>query len=767
MRIPALLLPLPLLAQGTQAPRPGGPGRPAQARPQGPGLPGPGGGGAFRGAFDLGSSVHRLWVRNVTLSPGWSRRDPEMRLLWNEELRLDTPSEAQVQALWGREGWNLEDPRVVLVGAEDRVITSWGGEPRPEEVLSALKGSGWTSRLSRLEDFLREHPDQGQARLGQIQVLANRMRRLDPEAEPLLSASNAAALEIALERLRELPDWPRQVPGPLWSAQLRGLFDRPNAPLAPDLRRRLREDVEEALVRDPAQPSLWFLWSLFATAPTEGETLIARLPKLPGQALLPAAAVQPLVAFHLRSGGASALESLATRIIPETTTWSADAAWRAARVAALFGQRRKEEAFRTLESDQEALPDVGFTGRVMALFPLLQAPEGEEPYLTPADRTRMFTTLQEGRQLAQAKARAKRMDDTEEEPVLRFELGGAPAWGRAWATLPTHPAFDDWGPSELAFGRLEEQAWQALRSRQGWGPEPRWILRKGEVVFESGTEAPTAAAFADLALRQGEPRLAQLRRTLKAHPDLLAARRLRLQLLRERMPHPRLEALLLEDAQKVAEPFAEEAFKPLPELWGGPARRKALALEQSLGHWPQDTSAWLAWLDWSRIAGRGDAASLLQQLPQPPLEPGEEGPLPTSVGSAIAERLLAQGRLQELASFGRLFWAHLQPRLAQAAQVAERSRPTPNRGPSPEDINRMIQGQMALGQIRGALNLLRPWTQALRATGQGPEADTVGAALEAIQPGLGQRLAEGGRRNPPPPTAPSRPAPPAGGSPPR
>lgn len=731
-----------------------------------------GGGGAFRSFLDLGTSTHRLWTRNLDLGPSWSRTDPELRLIWNEELRVDTPSEAQMQALWGKEGWNLEDPRVVLVGVEDRVIASWNGEPRPEEVLAALKGSGWVARLTRLEDFLREHPDQGQARLGQIQTLATRARRLDPEQEGPLSAANQAALEGALERLRDLPDWPRHAPAQLWSALFRDLLNRPTAPLAPDLRRRLREDVEEALLRDPAQGGLWTLWGLLASQPGEAEALIARLPKLPGQPLLPPGAVQPLVEFHLRSGASAALETLATRTIPETTTWSSDAAWRSARVAALFGQRRKEEAFRTLQSDQEALPDVGFMGRVMGLFPLLQPAQGEDPFLTPEDRTRLFTTLQEGRQLAQAKAKAKRMDESEDPPLLRFERAGTPAWSAGWGSLAAHPAFDDWGPTELAFGHLEGKAWSDLQERQGWGPEPRWILRKGDEVFASGTEAPTAPALAEVARRQGEPRLAQLRRVLKEHPDLLAARKLRLQLLRDRMPHPRLEAQLLEDAQRGAEPFLEEAFQPLPELWAAPARRKSTELEGALLHWPQDISTWLTWLDWTRISGQGDVAALLLRLPLPPLEPGEEGPLPTGVGGAVAERLQRQGRMPELAAFGRPFWEALKPRLATAAQSVERNRTgapageARSRPPSPEEANRMVQGQMALGQIRAALGLLRPWTEALRATRQGPEADAVIAALEAIQPGLGKRLAEGGRRSPAL-TGPSRPAPPAGGSPPR
>ncbi len=785
MRFPLLLLTLPLLAQG--APRPGAQatGRPTQGAPGG----GMGrGGGGFRRGFELGTSVHRLWTRNLELSPSWSRTAPDLRLIWNEELRVDTPTEAQMQALWEKQGWNLDDPRVVLVGAEDRVIASWPGEPRPEEVLSALKDSGWTSRLERLQAFLREHPDQGQARLALIQLLAARAGRLDPEADATLSLATGTALEEAFARLRDLPEWPLQAPGQMWNVLLRDLLNRTPPVVSGDLRRRLKEDVEAEILHNPANGSLWSLWGLLATGPGEADALVARLPKLPGQPLLPLTAAQPLVEFHLRSGGFAALEALASRVIPETTTWSADASWRSARVAALFGQRRKEEAFRTLQNDLETLPDVGFMG-AQALFPLLQPVEGEDPYLTQEDRTRLFSILQEGRQAAQAKAKAKRQDEEEETPVFRLEAAGAPTWAKDWASLAKHPAFDDWGPSELAFGTLEGKSWQALRERKGWGPEARWILRKGDDVFATGTEAPTAQALAETTRQQGEPRLGQLRKALKEHPDLLAARGLRLSYVKERMPHPRLEALLLEDAQKLNTAFLPDHFKPLPDLWQSPARRKVTELEGLLASWPQNLAHWLAWLDWSLVANQGDAAALLKRLPIPPLEPGEEGPLPTSLGSAIANRLQDQDRLKELAAFGRPFWDAMKPRLVQAAHVEAGARsaglPGFNRNatsgggtltagggkaPTPEEMNRLMQAQAALMQIRASVNLLRPWVEALRATRQGAEADAVIAALEAIQPGLGQRLSGGGggRRNPPAaPTAASTPARPAPGNPPR
>ncbi|MBI3132419.1 MAG: hypothetical protein HYZ13_13965 [Acidobacteria bacterium] len=773
MRTSILLLTLPLLAQPAPGPSGQASGGPGQGRPQGgPAIPGGGRGGVTnRPAFDLGASpVHRLWTREVDLSAGWSRADPEMRLLWNEELHLDTPTEAQVQALWEKEGWNLDDPRVVLVGAEDRVVASWAGEPRPEEVLAALKGGGWASRQMRLQEFLREHPDQGQTRLALIQVFAARARRLDPEQDAALSAANAAALEAQLERLRELPDWAVRSSGQAWNSMLRNTLDRDPAPIGPDLRRHLKEDVAAEILRNPADGALWSLWGLLATEPSDAEALIAQVPRLPGQPLLPPGAVQPLVEFHLRTGACAALEALASRIIPETPTWSADAAWRSARVAALIGQRRKEEAFRTMQSDQEALPEVGFMGRVMGLLPLLQQLPGGEPYLTPEDRVRLFSIINEGGQLARAKAKARRADEDEKAPVLRLEVGGGPPWAKDWAGLAKHPAFDEWGPSELAFGNLEGRPWQALRERKGWGPEARWILRKGDDVFASGTEAPTAQALADAARAQGEPHLAQLRKIMKEHPDLLAARSLRLAYLKERMPHPRLEALLLEDAQKLDSGFLPEGFKPLPELWAGPARRKTTELEGALARWPQSLPLWRAWLDWSQVAGQGDAAALLQALPQPPLEPGEEGPLPADLGGSIANRLEELGRLKELAAFGRPFWESMKTRLSHAIRTAEGARrggpPVDSpKAPTPEAMRRMAQGQVALTQIRSTMGLLRPWVAALRATRQGPEADAVVATLEAIQPGLSQRLNAGSRREAP--TAPSTPARPTGGNPPR
>ncbi len=786
VRFPLLFLTLPLLAQGT--PRPASPasGRPAQS---GTGLQGRGGLG-FRMGSDLATPIHRLWLRNLDLSPNWSRTDPELRQIWAEELQIGTPTEAQMQALWGKQGWNLDDPRVVLVGAEDRVIASWSREPRPEEVFAALKGSGWVARLDRLQDFLREYPDQGQARLALIQLLANRARRLDPEKDASLSLANATVLEQALDRLRTLPEWPIKTPGPQWNALFRDLLTREPALLSPDLRRRLREDVEAEILHNPAHGSLWSLWGLFATLPSEAESLIARLPRLPGQALLLPGAVQPLVEFHLRKGGCTALEALASRMIPETTTWSADAAWRSARVAALIGQRRKEEAFRTLQSDMEALPDVGFMPGLMMLLPVLQLAEGEEPYLTPEDHTRLFNLIEEGRQAARAKAKANalRAGEDDEAPRLRLEVAGAPTWGKDWANLAKHPAFDDWGPQELAFGTLEGAAWKAWRERKGWGPEPRWLLRKGDDLFASGTESLPAQALADLARAQGEPRLAQIRKVLKEHPDLLAARGLRLAYLKLRMPHPRLETVLLEDAQKLTSAFLTEEFKPLPDLWQNPARRKLAELESLLMRWPEDTPTWLAWLDWSKVAGRGDAAALLQRLPLPPAEAGEEAPLPIHVGRALAEGLRQQERFKELADFGRPFWEALKPRLTRATLVEADVRhsslatylPTPGGGistptgggkpPTPEEANRLMQAQLAMVQIRVALGLLVPWVEALRATRQGAEADAVITTLEGIQPGLGQRAngPGGNRRNQAlPATAPATTARPAAGNPPR
>jgi len=726
--LPALLLCLPLLAQGPRVP-----GR----RP------------VFLSTLSLGADAPRLWLRSLTLPADWVGGDPDFLAFREEGLTDGLPTPAQLEAVWSAEGWDPASPRAVLVDGANRPLASWPSLPSPREVLGALRNSGWRPRLERLEAFIREHPDQGQARAARLSALLGRLLRLVETRDAELSKATAAAAWEALRDLRADPAWIDHAPVLSWCGLLNQLAKRPNPPFTEEDLRPLREELARALLRNTYDSAMWFAWSDLASHPEEVQALMDQLVPLPGEPPLPSGAVMPVIMALARLGAGAELETLAERMLAARPAFppQVQSRWLGARVAALLLQGRQAEGFRQLQSDLEQQPGVGFWLLSFTGLPGVTSP------LSEAERKQVMDLL---------KARGPRRErpvPPEAPPLLRLDLAGTPAWAKAAAALPAHPAFDDWAESELTWGTLDPAAWAELRARQGWGPEGRWVLHRGDDLLASGTELPPAGVLADR-LREADPsQLARLRTLLKQHPDLTAARRRRLRLLQSRMPHPRLELLLMEDALSLQEPFlfpvdlAEKLQKP---LWESAARRILPVLEAQLRRWPEDAEAWTAWLDWTRMAGNGDAAALLGRLDLPPTDPVEEGPLPYALATELSEHLKAQERLTELAAWGRPFWPHLLAQLPVALEAAKGATRQPPEGR--EAQARWEAAREASHRVQSAQSLLRPWVGALRATGAAAEAEAVAQALEALQPGLSLRLLGSPERKPP--TAPSRPAPP-------
>ncbi len=722
MRLLPLLLPSLLLAQA----------------------PGPAPRSGVRFSTSLGAELSfQVWVRNQALPAGWAQGDADLHRVWEEEVQLERPPQAQLEALWSREGWNPTEPRLVLVDALGRKVAAWADLPTPALVREAMRNAGWSPRLERLEAFIRQHPDQGEAQAQRISLLLGRLTRLDPERDAEATAAAAEALQDGLRRLRAFEDWPYRTPVGSWGMVLGHLGRRKDPPLPVDLSRALRADIASALLRAPFERGLWNAWGNLAEEPADLDALLDRLVPLPGEPPLPGVALQPVLGFLIRINAGPALGPLCERMLSASPAFTppAQAQWRAGRVAALFLQDRREEAHRQLQADVELQPEVAF-----AVPGLLGMPGSPMP-LTGEDRKRISALL--------GNRGPRRPSPAPERPVLRLEVGGSPIWAKAAAALATHPAFDDWGEGELTWGTLNEATWRDLRTRLGWGPEGRWILHRGDEVLASGTELPEPGALADRVREGGLPALAALRGLLRRQPDHVAALRRRSRLLLTRMPHPRLEVLLLADALRLQEPFLDSAERSAAlqrPLWEGAARRILPELEAGVQRWPEDEEAWLTWLDWSHLAGRGEAPELLGRLERMPSGSPPSGPLSLGLGAAVAERLKAQGRSRELAAWGRPFWEALLPLLpawVERAQGHGRSSPPGNL----EDRSRWLAGQEASGRLRETQTLLRPWVEAL----QGREAEGIRQALDAVEPGLARRLlgSPDGK-----PTAPSRPAPP-------
>jgi hypothetical protein len=86
-----------------------------------------------------------------------------------------------------------------------------------------------------------------------------------------------------------------------------------------------------------------------------------------------------------------------------------------------------------------------------------------------------------------------------------------------------------------------------------------------------------------------------------------------MELLKVRMPEPRLEQLLAEDARMAYEPlnmglspllldFGPDApWKPNPALWQWSAQQVLPKIETLLHSWPSHPGFWKAWLAWARF----------------------------------------------------------------------------------------------------------------------------------------------------------------------
>jgi hypothetical protein len=236
-------------------------------------------------------------------------------------------------------------------------------------------------------------------------------------------------------------------------------------------------------------------------------------------------------------------------------------------------------------------------------------------------------------------------------PALRLVLVGKPPWREAWERLRSSDALLPWGPAELLWVTLAPKDEAALRLRLGWGPEPRWALLRGEVALASGLQCPAPAQVAMLAGREGPPLLQQWHRIIENHPEHLGARRGRLAVLKRRMPEPRLEPLLAEDARVAFEmPFdlgpvpvdfgPDAPWKPDPSLWQWSAQQVLPRVEALLRSWPSRAGLWKAWLSWAKFhPSRPSVVAFADTLVIMRSRQAWLGSLPLAVHAAVTQEL--------------------------------------------------------------------------------------------------------------------------------
>ncbi|MBK7293849.1 MAG: hypothetical protein IPI84_08760 [Holophagaceae bacterium] len=200
---------------------------------------------------------------------------------------------------------------------------------------------------------------------------------------------------------------------------------------------------------------------------------------------------------------------------------------------------------------------------------------------------------------------------------LRHLVWGHPSWMTRWPLLRA-TVLAPWGPDELLEQKPTEadETWLAKAGLR----IPRWAVFQGNsVVVSHGEEAPDPVRLV-LELQAVAPsRLQILDAFIRRNPEHLDARRDRFGLLRSRMPSPTLEGRLREDGAKtqMALDFGPEA-EWISDLagWQDLARRVVPDLEAALRRWPSDRTLWQAWVSWSAF------------LPNPPSVVGFADSLP-------------------------------------------------------------------------------------------------------------------------------------------
>ncbi|HJV23070.1 MAG TPA: hypothetical protein VJ570_10245, partial [Holophagaceae bacterium] len=409
--------------------------------------------------------------------------------------------------------------------------------------------------------------------------------------------------------------------------------------------RGLLRSVEAQLRRNPAQTSLWRAWQGLASVlpDVDGEALVAGLEAAPGT---PWPIREAAEAVTLHMSPQQRLDRAESELAGPGDSPARVRAWAGLKLGALLALNRDEEArlwiLEARRRDREALKDQPLDQWI-----------GEKHVARPGLQAALDADLPETR--------------PEAKEGLALVLLGRPPWTAAFEALERHPELDAWGrgwvmlPGELSLLHVEGKEERELREKLNLAPGPRWVLtRESGELLAQGTEAPDPRALAQALHKASTPLLERLEAFLRIHPDHRQAQEKLVEILAERMPHPRLELKLAQACAKLGEAdiLRNPDFKPQVPLWE-PAARKALAeADGRLARWPESLEAWMAWMDWQSVLPR--PASPTERLRGLAVwksaQRGGPGPLPLDVAAGVAKRLEQAERWRDLADWGLHQW---------------------------------------------------------------------------------------------------------------
>jgi len=558
---------------------------------------------------------------------------------WDEDalrLRLDgqlyrTVLGPQTAAkLWKAHGWGNEIGWI-LVDGRGTELDAGTGAFYGTRALAVLRDRGLVPRWEARRAFLKEHPENGEAwseevfrclRIARLHMnaLARQGRAVwggatimnaiggltltepDPEARGRLADPIFGELAAALEGATSVADWWRSESDPSILLVIAGAQESPRMR---DVCSRLAADLGEAYTRSEGGYALESRLAHFRAAAGRPLRELPDRVALPDQdPLSPMLFLACLGTLEVAEDWEGMLAFLDNPALLEEGEVRSTAAWESRcgsrSLIAAFKVRPLLELGRTREA-REAIADArSWAGEKY---------QGTSVELILGRNVKDQALLKE----ALEEPVRPRPPMPPLPPAPRLALLGAPAWLKDWEALRGSETLLPWSRAELAWTTLAPAEAEALRARMGWGSEPRWVLLLGEESVASGTRCPVPGLLAGILERERPSALQRLDRILERHPGHLGARRARMALLKTRMPEPRLERVLAEDARAAFQPadfgfqdypldFGPDApWKPDPALWQWSAQQVLPRLETLLRSWPNQQAVWKAWLAWARF----------------------------------------------------------------------------------------------------------------------------------------------------------------------
>lgn len=664
-----------------------------------------------------------VWLDTATNVASQKGDDTLLHLMVAQDLQVQPLSAPAKLALLNRTELPPNTAWVLLSPAGE-IAEKGRGIPEGTKLLEILRRNGLEPRWERREAFLQTHPEQGEVLAEQLRealslaltrMMQARLEKRIPSGTPeqfspgceIPNTSEGARfasdlLRPAREAFLRFLELPGPQPRPnFWIPSFMGPLELLGGHLAPDwqeprtrflhrLARDFEEDAEDVLlplnlgqfgaealpflkamiqsrIADPDQP--WPPSNLLSAA----RVISRRVPEAEVLSLLDQVPLPPLGQEptpeawkdHLQTR--QTLLGLKLQLQIRLERWS-EAAQSLAELRSLGGQRlSKEDLGRRVPAKAREQAEL------KAILDLPPAPDPVPP-LSP--------------------------------PPLRLVLLGQAPWLKIWLSLKDKATLATWSPRELRWEVAGVQEVTQIRSAQNWDAKPRWVLMREKQVLASGETCPEPEALAQRLAAEGPNRLQRLETYLQRHPEHRDVRRRRMRLLRERMPNPALEPLLVEDA-RLLEAQADLGpipnWTPDPAAWPGAAQRVLPQVETTLEHWPGSTQTWRAWIAWSAFhPAQPSALKLAQRLPLWGNPGAWASQLPKEVHRAVGDELRRQGRFEEMRQWFQAAWDALDHR-------------------PPKDLPRWQQNWRAQQLRDWEEGILKPLREALKALRREPE----------------------------------------------